>query len=177
MDVNIKTTFSKARIESFYRFHFKKISNYKFIELGLISICIIIAAVAVLFLENTLVMAISLTVALVIALTQSYRISRSIQKLLKVSPPDAEPYYLSIKDDGVTYIKGYETKKFSWDKIIRICEIDECFYIYVGEQTALIFPKHYLKANEKEELRVLFTEKSHYQKYKFISSIEKEGVV
>ena len=177
MEIKIKKTFSKARIESFYRFHFKHISYYPIIELALVVLCVIIACVGVFIFENTLILGICLVVGIVIPSTRNYRISRTIGKRLKVSPPDSEPYYLVITENGVKYSREYESKMFTWDKIVRVCEIDLCFYIYVGNDVALIFPKYTIREDQKEELRKLFKEKELYKKYKFLSSVEKEGVV
>ena len=177
MEIKIKTTFSKARIESFYKFHFKHISSYPVVEFALVALCVVIACLGVFVFEDTLTLGICLVVGVVIPTTRNYRIGRTIEKRLKVSPPDSEPYHLIITDDGVKYIRDCESKMFTWDKIVRVCEIDLCFYIYVGNEVALIFPKYTIREEQKEELRKLFTGKNLYKKYKFLSTLDKEGVV
>ena len=177
MTVKIKATFSKARIKTFHRFHFKKISLLPIIDFTISMICIIIAFVGLLIFENSFIFGVFIVLCFVIFGTQNYRIDRTVRKMIKNNPPSIEPYTIFIDENKVIFTQDTTCKEFKWDNISRVCEIDECFYIYVSEQSALIFPKYLIKQEQKEELRKFFQEKGIYKKYRFISIAEKEGVV
>ncbi len=182
MNIKCKTTFSKGRIETFYRFHFLKKSPYKFVELGLVLIAIIVAVMGFTLLENLYVFAVALVLIFVIIGTRNYRISNRVKKLLKTNPPDVLPYYVIIKDSHIEYIRDTNTINYEYNKIVEICEIDECFYIYVSETSAIILPKFSIDYEQREKLREFFKKKCTennciFKQYKFISVQDKEGVV
>ena len=77
-----KTTFSKARIETFYKFHFLKKSTYKFVELGMVLITFIISLLGITILENMYVFAICLVLGFVMVGTRNYRISSRVKSFL-----------------------------------------------------------------------------------------------
>lgn len=177
MNVKIKVTFSKARIKTFHRFHFKKISTLPAIDLTIAMLCIIVAAIGLFVFSNSLVFGIFIVLFFVVFGTQNYRIDRIIEKMIKSNPPSIDPYTIVIDENKVLFNQGFVLKEYKWENIKRVCEIDECFYIYVSEQSALIFPKYLIDEKQKEMLRSFFTEKGLYKRYKFISIPEKEGVV
>ena len=83
MNVKVKATFSKGRIETFYRFHFLKKSPYRIIELLLVIITFLISLLGITILENLYVFAIALVLGFVFIGTRNYRISTRIKKYLK----------------------------------------------------------------------------------------------
>lgn len=183
MNVKIKTTFSKARIETFYKFHFLKKSTYKYIELGLVLVTFIISLLGITLLENLYVFAICLVLGFVMIGTRSYRISSRVKSFLNKNKPDVMPYIIIITDDKIEYIRDNETSVYTYDKIVEISEIDECFYIYVTENSALIVPKHSVVYEKRNDIRDFFIKKAEennnlvFKQYKFLSIQEKEGVV
>lgn len=176
MNYKVKTTFSKARIETFYRFHFLKKSVYRYIEIGLVSALILLSIIGFIF-QNTYLIVVPIVLAIVTVLTRKYRIVRSVDRMLKKNPPKTVPYYVSISDTCVRYNQDDVEKIYRIEDIKCLCEIDICFYFYVSENIAIIYPKYNLKLEEKEEIRNLFREKNKFKQYKFISSVDKEGVV
>ena len=190
MNVKVKATFSKGRIETFYRFHFLKKSPYRIIELLLVIITFLISLLGITILENLYVFAIALVLGFVFIGTRNYRISTRIKKYLKVNSPDILPYYIIVKEDGIEYVRENESKLYKYNEIKEICEIDECFYIYVSEQKAIIMPKFLIEYEKRNKLREFFIGKSsntldsiekkdnfQFRQYKFISTQDKEGVV
>ena len=93
------------------------------------------------------------------------------------------PYIIIITDDKIEYIRDNETTVYTYDKIVEISEIDECFYIYVTENSALIVPKHSVVYEKRNDIRDFFIKKAEennnlvFKQYKFFSIQEKEGVV
>ena len=86
MRIKIVTNFSKARMESFYRFHFLKKSTYRVIEFIAVIISMILSLLG-LVLNNTYLFAIFLVMCLVIILTRKYRINRIAKNIIKKNPP------------------------------------------------------------------------------------------
>lgn len=183
MNIKIKTTFSKARIETFYKFHFLKKSTYKFIELGMVIITFIISLLGITILENLYVFAICLVLGFVMVGTRNYRISSRVKSFLNKNKPDVMPYIIVITDDKIEYIRDNVTTIYTYDKLVEISEIDECFYIYVSENSALIVPKHSVVYEKRNDIRDFFIRKASenenltFKQYKFISIHDKEGVV
>lgn len=174
MKIKIVTNFSKARMESFYRFHFLKKSTYRVIEFMAVIISLILSLLG-LVLSNTYLFAIFLVMTFVIILTRKYRINRIAKNIIKKNPPIGSPYTIIIKDETITYSRDDTYKEYNLDKEISVCEIDECFYVYVEQEIALIIPKYLLKFEDKETLRNMFTEKCQFKQYKFISTSEADG--
>ena len=183
MNIKIKTTFSKARIETFYKFHFLKKSTYKFVELGMVLITFIISLLGITILENLYVFAICLMLGFVMVGTRNYRISNRVKSFLNKNKPDVMPYIIVITDDKIEYIRDNVTTIYTYDKLVEISEIDECFYIYVSENSALIVPKHSVVYEKRNDIRDFFIRKASenenltFKQYKFISIHDKEGVV
>lgn len=183
MNIKIKTTFSKARIETFYKFHFLKKSTYKFVELGMVLITFIISLLGITILENLYVFAICLVLGFVMVGTRNYRISSRVKSFLNKNKPDVVPYIIVITDDKIEYIRDNVTTIYTYDKLVEISEIDECFYIYVSENSALIVPKHSVVYEKRNDIRDFFIRKASenenltFKQYKFISIHDKEGVV
>ena len=183
MNIKIKTTFSKARIETFYKFHFLKKSTYKFIELGMVLITFIISLLGITILENLYVFAICLVLGFVMVGTRNYRISSRVKSFLNKNKPDVMPYIIVITDDKIEYIRDNVTTIYTYDKLVEISEIDECFYIYVSENSAFIVPKHSVVYEKRNDIRDFFIRKASenenltFKQYKFISIHDKEGVV
>ena len=92
-------------------------------------------------------------------------------------------YIIIITDDKIEYIRDNETTVYTYDKIVEISEIDECFYIYVTLNSALIVPKHSVVYEKRNDIRDFFIKKAEennnlvFKQYKFLSIQEKEGVV
>ena len=183
MNIKIKTTFSKARIETFYKFHFLKKSPYKFIELGLVLVTFMISLLGITLLEDLYVFAICLVLGFVMIGTRNYRISNRVKSFLNKNKPDVMPYTIVITDDKIEYIREYNTLSYKYNELVEISEIDECFYIYVSENSALILPKHSVVYEKRNDIREFFIKKANenenlvFKQYKFISIQEKEGVV
>ena len=174
MRIKIVTNFSKARMESFYRFHFLKRSTYRVIEFIAVIISMILSLLG-LVLNNTYLFAIFLVMCLVIILTRKYRINRIAKNIIKKNPPLVSPYTILIQDETISYTKDDTYKQYNIDKTISVCEIDECFYVYVEQEIALIIPKYLLKLDDKDKLRKMFTEKCQFKQYKFVSTSEADG--
>ena len=174
MKIKIVTNFSKARMESFYRFHFLKRSTYRVIEFMAVIVSLILSLLG-LVLNNTYLFAIFLVMTLVIVLTRKYRINRIAKNIIKKNPPIGSPYTIIIKDKTISYSRDDVYKEYNLDKAISVCEIDECFYVYVEQEIALIIPKYLLKLDDKENLRRMFTEQCQFKQYKFLSTSEADG--
>ena len=101
-----RLAFSKARIETFYKFHFLKKSTYKYIELGLVLVTFIISLLGITLLENLYVFAICLVLGFVMIGTRSYRISSRVKSFLNKNKPDVMPYIIIITDDKISSNKG-----------------------------------------------------------------------
>ena len=174
MNIKVVTNFSKARMESFYRFHFLKKSNYRLIEFIAEIICVIVSFLG-LVINNTYLFAIFLVMVIIIIMTRKYRINRIARSIIKKNPPKGSPYTILIKDNTITYIFEETINTYNIDKIICVCEIDECFYVYVEENIALIIPKYLIKPDEKENLREFFKKNCSFKQYKFISTYKLDG--
>lgn len=176
MNIKIKANLSNSRMESFYRFHFLHKSSFRILEFALIILSLIISVLGII-LNNTYIFAVFLVMGLIIVLTRKSRISSIAKKFIKKNPPRGEPYIVTIREGIISFYQDSLTKTFNVDDLKCVCEIDECFYLYVEESVALIIPKYLLKLEEKEQLRDYFKEMCSFKQYKFISSTEPEGAI
>lgn len=176
MNIKIKANLSNARMESFYRFHFLHKSSFRILEFALIILSLIISVLGII-LNNTYIFAIFLVMCFIIILTRKSRISSIAKKFIKKNPPKGEPYIVVIREGIISFCQDSSTRTFNISDLKCVCEIDECFYLYVEDSVAVIIPKYLLKAEEKEKLRELFKEMCSFKQYKFISSVEPEGAI
>lgn len=174
MNIKFNTNFSKSRMESFYRFHFLYKSYLRIVEVICELICLIVSFLG-LVISNTYLFAIFLVLFFVIMGTRKYRIERVAKKIINKNSIEAEPYTIIIKDDKIIFNHNNNYQEYKNNEVLCVCEIDECFYIYIGSDRALICPKFVIKASDKEKLREYFSSKFDYKKYKFISSVQDDG--
>lgn len=176
MNIKIKANLSNARMESFYRFHFLYKSSFRILEFALIIFSLVISVLGIL-LNNTYIFAIFLVMSLIILFTRKYRISSIAKKFIKKNPPKGEPYTITIREGIISYYQNTNIRTYNMTTLKCVCEIDECFYLYVEESMAVIIPKYLLKFEEKENLREYFKKNCSFKQYRFISSTEPEGAI
>ncbi len=171
MNINIKTVFSKPRVETWYKFHMMRMDKSRYlhyIALALMTLAMVLSiTVFKSFQYSTYAFVILIIMFFTLMASRPYRIYRAYKKIISKSPLTEKPFSVTFSDEGIKYEMDGEIQKFTWEQIVTVREIIDSFYVYVSETKAMIVPKYLIERKEREELVEVFKVKTHYKKHKF----------
>ncbi len=57
---------------------------------------------------------------------------------------------LSVSDTGIVQTSSFGETELLWEDVVRVCENDDCYYVFLTKKKAFYFPKRSFESREAE---------------------------
>ena len=171
MNISVKTSLSKGRVETWYKFHMMKMDDSRFLHYIALMLMVIGMFLFATWLGDlkysTHAFVILILCFIVLIASRPYRIHRAYKKVITKNPLEVKSFTVTFNDEGVVSEMDNSIQKFTWDKIVTVREIVDCYFVYVSVTKAIIIPKFLMEKAEREQLVEVFKSKTFYKKHNF----------
>ncbi|HHU55065.1 MAG TPA: YcxB family protein [Acholeplasmataceae bacterium] len=159
----IKTEFSyeEEEIKDFFRFHLLTKEKVRFIYYITSSIIALIGFILVFYFEKAILGFILIILAIILVLIFPLQVNRVLKKQVR-SRYKRPKEVIVFSDENIVQHTETIQIKYSWEKIIEVCETKKYFYLYISSHSAIIVNKTKLDDGDYHKLVALI--KKHIDK-------------